>query len=304
MTASYPDHSFSLSLARGAAAFGGAAAAAKDLEAANIVIIPVPYDATTTYLSGTRQGPAAVIRASQQLEFFDEETCQEMQELGIATLEEVEVDASGPASMVARVRSLGELVLEAGLFPVMIGGEHLLSLGMIQAVAGRADDLSILHLDAHGDVRETYQGTPYSNACVMRLASGHGSLVSVGIRALSVEEHRWLRERDVPVFSAGDIRRRPSLWQEEVLACLRPKVYLTIDLDVFDPAEMSAVGTPEPGGLHWYEVIDLVRLVCEKRKLVGADVMELCPQPGNAAPEFLAAKLVFKILAYRSAAGI
>jgi agmatinase len=137
----------------------------------------------------------------------------------------------------------------------------------------------------------------------MRLASDYGSLVSVGIRALSVEEHRWLRERNLPVFYAGDIRRR-SNWQEEVLAHLGPEVYLTTDLDVFDPAEMPAVGTPEPGGLHWYEILDLVRLVCQRRRLVGADVVELCPQPGNPAPDFLAAKLVFKILAYRSATRI
>jgi agmatinase len=300
MTAHYPAQPPSFPFATGTGAFGGAAAAAKDLTSATAVVIPVPYDATTTYLSGTRQGPAAIIRASQQLELFDEETCLEMGGLGIATLEEVEVDAAGPMAMVARIRSLGERVLDAGLFPFMLGGEHLLSLGLIQAVAARAGALSILHLDAHGDVRETYQGTKYSNACVMRLASRYGSLVSVGIRALSVEEYRWLKERQLPVFHAGDIRRRPTGWPEEILDHLRPQVYLTIDLDVFDPAEMPAVGTPEPGGLHWYEVLDLVRLVCERKRLVGADVMELCPHSGNVAPDFLAAKLVFKILAYRS----
>lgn len=303
MTAQNPHHLCSLPLATGAAAFGGAAAAVKDPQTMRVLIVPVPYDATTTYLSGTRQGPAAILRASQQLELFDEETGREMQELGVATLDEVEVDAGGPTAMVARVRSLGEQILARGLFPLMLGGEHLLSLGIIQAVAGRAERLSILHLDAHGDLRETYQGTSHSNACVMRLASDYGSLVSVGIRALSVEEHRWLRERNLPVFYAGEIRRRPN-WQEDVLAHLGPEVYLTVDLDVFDPAEMPAVGTPEPGGLHWYEILDLVRLVCQQRRLVGADVMELCPQPGNPAPDYLAAKLVFKILAYRSAARI
>jgi agmatinase len=300
MTAHHLAHYLSLSLATGTGAFGGATAAAKDLASAKIVVIPVPYDATTTYLSGTRHGPAAIIRASQQLELFDEETGCEMGDLGIGTLEEVEVEATGPVAMVARIRSLGTRVLDAGLFPFMLGGEHLLSLGLIQAVAARTGTMSILHLDAHGDVRETYQGTKYSNACVMRLASRHGSLVSVGVRALSVEEHRWLKKRNRPVFYAGDLRRRPTRWQEEILDHLGPKVYLTIDLDVFDPAEMPAVGTPEPGGLYWYEVLDLIQLVCKKRHLVGADVMELCPHAGNIAPDFLAAKLVFKILAYRS----
>jgi agmatinase len=300
ITAHHPGDPLSLPFATGTGTFGGSAAAAKDLASAKALIIPVPYDATTTYLSGTRQGPAAIIRASQQLELFDEETCRELGDLGIATLEEVEVDAAGPMAMVARIRSLGERVLDAGLFPLMLGGEHLLSLGLIQAVAARAGALSILHLDAHADTRETYQGTKYSNACVMRLASRYGSLVSAGVRALSAEEYRWLRKGKLPVFYAGDMRRRPTRWQEEILAHLGPKVYLTIDLDVFDPAEMPAVGTPEPGGLHWYDILDLVRLVCERKRLVGADVMELCPHAGNVAPDFLAAKLVFKILAYRS----
>jgi agmatinase len=280
------------------ASFGGPEAAAPDLERAKILVIPVPYDGTTTYISGTRHGPSAILRASQQLELLDEETGQEVFRVGIATLDEVEVDASGPEAMVARVRSLGAKALDAELFPLMLGGEHLLSLGMIQAIADRVDDLSILQLDAHADLRETYQGTEYSNACVMRLASKYGELLPVGIRSLSVEERLWAQEQQLPIFYAANIHQR-SGWQEEVVARLRPHVYLTIDLDVFDPAAMPAVGTPEPGGLLWYEVLDLLRLVCQKRNLVGADVMELCPQPGNVAPDFFAAKLAYKLLTYR-----
>ena len=285
-------------LAAASTSFGGRDGASRDPENAQVLIIPVPYDATTTYMPGTRQGPDAILRASQQLELFDEETGQEVFRIGIATLEEMEVDASKPRAMVAKVRSLGEKTLDAGLFPLMLGGEHLLSLGMIQAMADRVDDFSVLQLDAHTDLRETYQGAEYSNACVMRLASHYAELVPVGIRSMSSQEHRWAQEQALPIFFAADIHNR-SDWQKEVVAQLRPQVYITIDLDVFDPAIMPAVGTPEPGGLYWYEVLELLRLVCRSREVVGADIMELCPQPGNIAPDFFAAKLAYKLLSYR-----
>ncbi len=285
-------------LAAASAPFGGRGAAVSDLEKAKVLIIPVPYDGTTTYLSGTRHGPAAILRASRELELFDEETDQEVYRVGIATLEAVEVDVSSPSAMVARVRSIGERAFAAGLFPLMLGGEHLLSLGMIQAVASRVADLSILQLDAHADLRKTYQGTEYSNACVMRLANRYGRLVTVGVRSLSAEENRWARNQKLPIFYAADIHKRPA-WQKEIVAHLGSQVYVTIDLDVFDPGVMPSVGTPEPGGLHWYEVLDLLRLVSRERQIVGADIMELCPQPGNIAPDFFAAKLAYKLLSYR-----
>ncbi len=285
-------------LAAASASFGGRDGATVDLEKAKVLILPVPYDGTTTYTPGTRQGPSAILQASQHLELFDDEMGQEVFRVGIATLEEMEVDVSSPQAMVAKVRSLGEKILDAGFFPLMLGGEHLLSLGMIQAVASRTENLSILQLDAHTDLRETYQGTGHSNACVMRLASRHGALVPVGIRSLSAEEHRWTEQQSLQVFYATDIYNRWD-WQEKVVAQLRPHVYITIDLDVFDPGVMPAVGTPEPGGLHWYEVLKLLRSVCQARKVVGADIMELCPQPGNIAPDFFAAKLAYKLIAYR-----
>jgi agmatinase len=293
------DHApaFPETLAAASASFGGRDGTVSDLGKAKVIIIPVPYDGTATYLSGTRHGPAAILRASQELELFDEQTGLEVYRVGIATLEEIEVDVSSPRAMVARVQSIGEKALDAGLFPLMLGGEHLLSLGMIRAVAGRVVDLSILQLDAHADLRKTYQGTEYSNACVMRLASRYGPLVPVGVRSLSAEEDLWARNQQLPIFYAADIRKR-STWQEEIIAHLSPKVYVTIDLDVFDPGVMPSVGTPEPGGLHWYEVLDLLRLVSRQRQIVGADMMELCPQPGNIAPDFFAAKLVYKLLSY------
>ncbi len=289
---------FFADLAAASASFGGREGATLDPDKARVLILPVPYDATTTYTPGTRQGPSAILQASQHLELFDDEIGQEVFRVGIATLEEMEVDVSSPQAMVAKIRRLGEKTLAAGFFPLMLGGEHLLSLGMIQAVAGHTEEFSILQLDAHADLRQNYQGAEHSNACVMRLASRYGALVPVGIRSLSAEEHRWTKEEDLPVFYAKDIYNR-SDWQAEVVAQLHPNVYITIDLDVFDPALMPAVGTPEPGGLDWYEVLKLVRLVCQAKKVVGADIMELCPQPGNIAPDFFAAKLAYKLLAYR-----
>ena len=285
-------------LAAASASFGGRDGATVDSDKAKVLILPVPYDGTTTYAPGTRQGPSAIIQASQHLELFDDETGYDVFRVGIATLEEVEVDVSSPQAMVAKVKSLGEKMLDGGFFPLMFGGEHLLSVGMIEAVASRTENLSILQLDAHTDLRETYQGAEHSNACVMRLASHYGALVPVGVRSLSDEEHRWIEEHSVQVFYARDIYNR-SNWQQKVVEQLLPHVYITIDLDVFDPGIMPAVGTPEPGGLHWYEVLRLLRSVCQARKVVGADIMELCPQPGNIAPDFLTAKLAHKLLAYR-----
>ena len=292
------EEEFFPALAAASACFGGKDASTAHPEKAKVVILPVPYDGTTTYRPGARQGPSAILQASQHLELFDDETGQEVFRVGIATLEEMGVDVSSPQAMVARVKSFGEKILDGGFFPLMLGGEHLLSLGMIQALASRMESLSILQLDAHSDLRETYQGTTYSNACVMRLASRLGKLVPVGIRSLTAGEHRWIEDHSLQVFYARDIYNQPD-WQEKVVAQLHPHVYITIDLDVFDPAVMPAVGTPEPGGLHWYEVLKLLRSVCQGRKVVGADIMELCPQPGNIAPDFFAAKLVYKLLAYR-----
>ena len=292
------EEEFFPAFAAASACFGGKDASTAHPEKAKVVILPVPYDGTTTYRPGARHGPSAILQASQHLELFDDETGQEVFRVGIATLEEMEVDVSSPQAMVAKVKSIGEKILDGGFFPLMLGGEHLLSLGMIQAVASRMENLSILQLDAHTDLRETYQGTAHSNACVMRLASRHGALVPVGIRSLTTEERRWTEEHSLRVFYATDINNQ-SNWQKKVVEQLHRHVYITIDLDVFDPAVMPAVGTPEPGGLHWYEVLKLLRSVCQGRKVVGADIMELCPQPGNIAPDFFAAKLVYKLLAYR-----
>jgi agmatinase len=268
-----------------------------DFAAARAAIIPAPYDGTTTYRSGTREGPRAILAASRELEFYDEETGTEAYLQGIATLEELAVTVASPRDMVNRVRQAGDFVLDAGKLPVLLGGEHLLSLGMIEALARRHADLTILHLDAHADLRATYQGSPFSNACIMYQALQHAPLVQVGIRSLTREEHQLVRERQIPCFFAQQLCADATLW-ERIVPLLGPRVYISIDLDVFDPAIMPAVGTPEPGGLGWYEVLRLLRQVIRTRRVVGFDVMELLPQPHSIAADFFAARLVYKLLSY------
>lgn len=267
------------------------------LDAARAVIVPVPYDGTTTFRSGTREGPRAILSASRELEFFDEETLTEVHENGIATLEELPVVVSSPRDMVERVRLVGDFLLASNKLPVLLGGEHLISLGMIQAAARHFPDLTVLHLDAHSDLRQEYQGSAFSNACVMRHVSEFASLVQVGVRSLSAEEWEWIQHRNIPCYFAGELWRRPSLW-EEIPSKLSSHIYLSIDLDVFDPSIMPSVGTPEPGGVGWYEVLSLLRRVIQQHRVVGFDVMELLPIPHLAAPDFLAARLVHKILSY------
>jgi agmatinase len=277
--------------------FMGLAQNEHTFEAARAVIVSAPYDGTTTFRAGTREGPRAILAASRELEPFDEEICAEPHEAGIATLEELPVTVASPRDMVARVRRAGEFVLDAGKLPVLLGGEHLMSLGMIQAVIERFPKVTILHLDAHADLKEEYQESAYSNACIMRHVHALAPLVQVGIRSLTREEHATIKESGIPCFWAHLLHQDPA-WQERVLSCLGEEVYISIDLDGLDPSIMPAVGTPEPGGLGWYEVLGLLRRVAQTRRVVGFDVMELLPIPQQIAPDFLAARLVHKLLGY------
>ncbi len=277
--------------------FLGLRATGESFAGARAVIVPAPYDGTTTYRSGTREGPRAILQASRELEEFDEETSSEAYQQGIVTLDELPVTVSSPKAMVELVREVGEALFDAGKMPVLLGGEHLLSLGMIEAAAVRFPGMKVLHLDAHADLREEYQGSSYSNACVMRHVIRHAPIVQAGIRTLSKEEFEFIQNQRVPCFFAHQLHHDPRLW-DDVVSCLDGPVYISIDLDVFDPAVMPAVGTPEPGGPGWYEVLALLRRVTGKCRIVGFDVMELLPIPQIVAPDFLAARLVYKLLSY------
>lgn len=269
---------------------------------ARAAILPVPYDATTSYRAGTRDGARAIIDASRQIELYDADLDREPAEVGLHTLDALEPDFSSPERMVARVRAATARLLDDGKFPLLLGGEHSLTAGAVAACQERWPDLGVLHLDAHADLRDEYHGTPYSHACVMRRVVERGCpLTSVGIRSLSAEEAAFRRASPaIAAISAAEIARArrgglDALW-ERVVAGLPEAVYITVDLDVFDPALMAAVGTPEPGGLDWWEVTGLVRRACAGRRVVGADVVELAPAEGPESCAFAAAKLTYILL--------
>lgn len=268
------------------------------LDRAKVAVIPAPFDQTTSYLPGTRFGPAAILNASKQVEFYDEELDREPYEIGIATLSEIEIE---PAEIEAGMRRLEEVAAELdsrGIVPLTLGGEHSLTLAPVAALRRRYPDLSVLQLDAHLDLRDSYQGTKLSHASVMRRIRDLGvPTVAVGIRSVSREEADYVHAESAPVFLAREIRSQ-GLPVDAILAELRNPVYLTIDLDAFDPAYVPGVGTPEPGGLTWDEGLRLVRALFERRQVVGIDVVELCPIPGQIVSEFFAAKLVNKLIGY------
>ncbi|HET6491274.1 MAG TPA: agmatinase [Syntrophales bacterium] len=279
--------------------FGGIDPEYAALETAAFVVVPVPYDLTTTYQGGARKGPAAIIEASCNMELYDEELDREIYKSGIHTLPPLEAVASGPEGMLERVEQTVSGVFDLGKTPVMLGGEHSITLGAVRAARKRYSKLSVLHLDAHADMRESYQGSPFSHACIGRRMRELCPVVQAGIRSMSIEEAAFIRKRNVPVFSATDIRNDRT-WVGKVLGHLSRDVFISVDLDALDPSVMPATGTPEPGGLTWHDVLGLIREVCRKRHVVGFDIVELAPIPGMVAPDFLAARLTYRMMGYIS----
>jgi agmatinase len=262
---------------------------------AHFVVLPIPYEQTTTYGKGTAHGPKAIIEASQQVELYDEELGFEPYTMGVYTAPDIK-PGPGPHETLEAICWATSDLLEQGLIPVALGGEHSLTVGMVRAFIEKFKDLTILQLDAHADLREQYLDSKWNHACTARRLMELAPVVPVGIRNLSKEEAEFIQKRSLNIFYAQEVRRHKP-W-DEVIARLSQNVYVTIDLDVFDSGIMPSVGTPEPGGLDWYEVLELIRLVAHERTIVGFDVVELCPQPGNIAPDFLAAKLVYKVIGY------
>jgi agmatinase len=261
-------------------------------ESARIVVLPVPYDETSTWMKGADSGPQAIIDASANMELFDIETGSEVFRQGIFTAPAVS-EKHSPEAMVAAVRERVSGYLEKGKFVVTVGGEHSVSVGSIQAHAARHPGMAVLQLDAHADLREEYAGSRFNHACVMTRVREICPIVQVGIRSLDRAEQANLTPGSV--FWAHDIAGNTG-WIEAVLARLPAECYATIDLDVFDPAIMPSTGTPEPGGLFWYDVTCLLQAVSHRCRVVGFDVVELCPGNYNRAPDFLAAKLIYKFL--------
>ncbi len=264
-----------------------------------VSVLPVPYDATSTWHKGADRGPAALLEASTEVELFDMPTATEPYLAGIETLEPIVHDGD-PEALADLVESAVGGLLDAGRLPIVLGGEHSVSIGAIRAAAARARAADVgfgtLQIDAHGDTRESYHGSPCNHACVMARAREVGEIVQVGIRAIDRSEHETM-DHD-RVFTAERVLSAPNDdWMDEVIARLPERVYLTIDLDAFDASIMPATGTPEPGGLDWRTVNELVRRVARSRTIVAFDVVELLPHEALWACDFLAAKLVHRVLA-------
>ncbi|HSM37533.1 MAG TPA: agmatinase [Longimicrobiales bacterium] len=278
---------------------------ASRFETAAAVILPVPYESTTSYGGGTRAGPRAILEASRYLELYDQELDCEPWEPGIATLPALELSRAGPEAACAELAEAYRALLDASgeRFVVALGGEHAITAEPVLAWADRLDAegrrLSVLQLDAHTDLRPAYEGTAHSHASVMHRVAERADIVAVGIRALTSDEARLVDARDdIRVFLADDIHGTDD-WIDDAVEALGPDVYITLDVDGFDPSLVPSTGTPEPGGLQWYPVLELLRRVCERRTVHAADIVELAPIPGLHAPDFLVAKLLYKLIAYR-----
>src|SRR5262245_48668216 len=278
--------------------FGGTMPTTTDFDRARVVILPVPLDRTTSYVAGTRNGPHEILVASSHMELWDEETATDVHSICIFTLPEMDFPFGTIDEVVEEIRRVASELVSRGKFPVVIGGEHSITPPIVAAVAEQHPGLSVLQIDAHADLRDHYMGTPHNHACAMRRVLEYAPATQVGIRSLSPEEAAAIPSLSTRVFYDFNMRNDP-LWMDRVVESLSQTVYITIDVDGFDPAIMPATGTPEPGGLSWYEVLGLLRRVTEKKRVVGFDLVELSPMGGNVAPNFLCAKLIYKFLSYR-----
>jgi len=278
--------------------YGGTTPTTTDFEHARVVILPIPLDRTTSYMPGTRNGPHEILVASSHMELWDEETQTDVHSIGIFTLPEMEFPFGTMDEVVAEIRRVAAEIVRRDKFIFVLGGEHSITPAIVGAVAPKYPGMSVLQLDAHADLRESFMGTPHNHACAMRRSLEFARTTQVGIRSLSPEEA--VAAATLPTTIFYDFNMSDDVdWMERVVDSLSEQVYITIDVDAFDPAIMPATGTPEPGGLSWYEALKLLRRVVERRTVVGCDLVELSPMPGHVAPNFLCAKLIYKILSYR-----
>jgi agmatinase len=262
---------------------------------AKVVILPIPYELTLSYESGTRHGPQAIINASRQVETFDDELGVELSNLGIATCPEIEQTVAGPEAMQGKIYSECHGILKDDKFILSLGGEHSITAALVKAHKEKFGRLSVIQIDAHTDLRDSYQGSKFSHACVMARVAEMTDFCSIGTRSFSNDKNE--QKYADKIFRPRSWRDNPAGF-EKCLAALAQNVYITIDLDGFDPSVMPAVGTPEPGGLSWDEVIILLRTITAAKKVVGADIVELSPRPGLTYADFTAAKLALKVIGF------
>jgi agmatinase len=259
-----------------------------------VVLQSIPYDGTSTWGKGTDRAFPAFLDAAENMELYDIETHSEVYRQGIHILPEIS-EKSSPAAMVTAVHEATRKILQTDKLPTFFGGEHSISIGIIRAFREKYPNLTVLQLDAHADLRPEYNGTPYNHACALHEASQTTNLIQVGIRSMDTVELPYLKREKC--FFAEQIYHQTD-WMAQSIALMHGPVYVTIDLDVFDPSIMPSTGTPEPGGLDWYTVIRYLRQVFASQTIVGFDITELAPQPEHKAPDFLTAKLYYKLLSY------
>ena len=266
-----------------------------ETSAAKISVLPVPYDGTSTWGKGADKGPDAFLDALENMELYDIETKSEVYKKGIV-LESPVTESMSPESMTEAVQQKVNELLDQGRYVTIIGGEHSVSIGAIRAFNHHFSNLTILQIDAHADLRPSYEGSMCNHACALHEASQKNNLVQVGIRSIDISEKRYMQEGNV--FFAHEIWDDKA-WGEKVLTRLGDQVYLTIDMDAFDPAIFPSTGTPEPGGLGWYETLRFLKKLFREKNVVGFDLVELCPNPKQRASDFMMAKLHYKLLSYQ-----
>lgn len=265
------------------------------LEDAKVVLLTVPYDGTSTWQKGADKGPEAFLHASENMETFDIETRSEPFKKGIYLAPAI-TENSSPEKMVETVHKTTKSYINQGKFVTIFGGEHSISIGTIRAFRESFNDLTVVQIDAHADLRPEYAGSKYNHACAMYEASQHCNLIQVGIRSMDVSELEYMDENQV--YFAHDMVNDED-WVSDSIHQMTENVFITIDLDAFDPSILPSTGTPEPGGLLWYETLEYLKKIFKKKNVVGFDIVELCPNPNEKSSDFLAAKLYYKMLAYK-----
>lgn len=253
---------------------------------AKIGLYPIAYDETSSWGKGADRGPEAFLDASENMELYDIETQSEVYKNGIHLRPTLDLTGMDPDKMYEATLALGRETIEKESFPTFFGGEHSISIGLIDAFLEKYPDLTVLQIDAHADLRPEYEGTPFNHACALYRASRKANLVQVGIRSMDIDERRYL-EAD-QCFFAHDIHDN-TFWMGEALSLIKSPVYITFDLDAFDPSILSATGTPEPGGMDWYGTLEFLRMVFRRKNVVGFDIVELCPNPTSMASNMAAA---------------
>ncbi len=261
-----------------------------------VVVLPFPYEKTTCYIKGTEKGPAAIIKASTEVELYDEELGN-IYGVGICTLKPLKIKDK-PELMVDIAYNYINDLLKDDKFIVTLGGEHSITSGIVKAFKGSYNDLSVLQIDAHADLREDFEGSKHSHACAMKRVLAICPVVPVGIRSLSFEEAEFVKETNYKVFWAKGIVDNDK-WFDDTISMLSKNVYITFDLDGLDPNIMPSVGTPEPGGLSYYQTLRFLKKVCQKRNVVGFDVVELCPNEDDISSDFTAARIIYKLIGYK-----